>query len=80
MEITTTIKDAPDKTGMLGKPPETLVHITIEERQQQKEKKDDLLERIMNFEPIDVGEKDIVETIREERERLDTRNLKKVSG
>ena len=56
MEITTTIKDAPDKIRMLGKPPETLVHVTIEERQQQKEKKDDLLERIMNFEPIDVGE------------------------
>ncbi len=75
MEITTTIEKASTKLKALNMPAETMVHIIIEEKQPPESKRDDFYERMMNFEPIEVGEKDIVETIREEREKLDTRNV-----
>ena len=76
MELTTTIEDAPERIKSLGIPPKTLVHIVIEEQAKPpKNWRQELYEQAMNLEPIDI-EGDIVETVKEERKKLDTRNIK----
>ena len=74
MEIFTTVEEAARRIRALNRPPQTQVHIIIEEKQSVRQEHN-LLQKIRDFKPIEVGDKDIVETIREERERLDTRNL-----
>ena len=71
MEITTTIQEAPSIIQELHIPPNTTIHIVIDEPLEKR--KDTLLDKIMSFRPIEVGDKDIVETIREEREKLNIR-------
>ncbi len=76
MEFTTTIREAPDRILALHESPETKVHIIIEDSSERRNRQN-LLQRLRNFKPIDVGEKDIVETLREEREKADIRLLSK---
>jgi hypothetical protein len=87
MEFTTTAKEITQQIKNRHITPDTVLYVKTENFIKDKSlespyitktsQDDDLMNEIQNHEPIDI-EGDIVQTLREERERLDTRNNRTV--